>query len=236
MQLVAMAMALAGSLAATPALAQFAPESPSEADTARLELAGPVVWPLSPALDRAPGWSIGLDAYAGLAVLSTRDGALSHAVFGGLSRFQWQYFQAGGLIEVSDPGEGQWRSIGGFVGAFVPFRHWVDFEFAGGLAARTYRDTSLRYGPDGYEATTPALTLRAGFSDRSSNELFGMRLGGHLAAAFDLTRHERPWTYDFESTTGETRSLQGQTRVGGFSLGLAVTAGFDIGRKGRRTQ
>lgn len=194
------------------------------------ERLGPTIWPLEPVFDRSPGWSIGLDAYAGLAVLSTSDGEAAHGFVGGLSRFQLSYFQIGATLESSDGDDDRWRSIGGFVGAFIPFKHWVDFEFAAGLAARTYRNDSRRYGADGYEATSPSLTLRAGVSDRAADDLFGFRLGGHLAASIDLERHTRPWAYVVE-TEEISRRVTGESRVGGISIGLAVTAGFDIGRK-----
>lgn len=220
-------------LVAAQASAQPAGAEPPEVDYGDSdEFGGAVPLPLSPRFDDAPGWSIGLDAYAGFAVISTNDGGYAHGLVGGISRFQWRYLQVGGFLEVTDGGEHHWRSIGGFAGAFVPFRNWVDFEFAAGIASRTYRDDSFRYGPDGYEATTPALTLRAGFSDRSIDGLFGLRLGAHIAAAFDFKRENRPWQYDFETSDGEIRSVSGTTRAGGFSIGLAMTAGFDIGRKG----
>ncbi|HEY8946566.1 MAG TPA: hypothetical protein VIM73_20080 [Polyangiaceae bacterium] len=218
-----------GEALAQPGAELQPPIGPPAEDASELE--APMIWPLEPVLERNPGWSIGIDAYAGFAVVSTADGGYSHALVGGLSRFQWHYLQFGGFIETTDGGEHHWRSIGGFAGAFIPFRHWVDFEFAAGVASRRYREDSSRYGPDGYEATSPALTLRAGFSDRSIDGLFGLRLGGHLAAAFDLERHERSWRYEFETSDGELRTVAGSTKVGGFSVGLAVTAGFDIGKK-----
>jgi hypothetical protein len=224
---VAATLSLAG-----PVAAQMGPAGPGVvAPDDAGELQAPVLWPLEPEFDRAPGWSIGLDAYAGFAVLGTSDGGYSHAFLGGLSRFQWSYLQIGAFIETTDGGEQHWRSIGGFAGAFIPFRHWVDFEFAAGAAARTYREDSFRYGPDGYEATTPALTFRAGFSDRSLDGLFGFRLGGHLTGAIDLDRQERAWRYELETTEGDVRSVSGATKIGGVSVGIAVTAGFDIGRK-----
>lgn len=225
------AAALGSLLTAPRASAQEEPFSAT--DTASHELQGSGVWALAPRFDQAPGWSIGIDAYAGIAVLSTADGGVAHGVVGGISRFQLGYLQLGGLLESSDGGENQWRSLGAFAGAFIPFRHWVDFEFAAGVAARTYRDPRKRYGPDGYEATSPALLFRAGVSDRAVDGLFGLRLGGHIAAAIDLERHVRPWQYTIETPDGDVRTITGSSKVGGFSVALAVTAGFDIGRKPR---
>lgn len=194
------------------------------------ELQAPNLMPLEPEFDRSPGWSMGLEGYAGFAVLSTEAGGHAQALAGGLSRFQVGYFQAGGFLEATDGGEHHWRSVGGFVGAFLPYRHWVDFEFAGGVSARTYRNSNVRYGPDGYEATTQALLLRAGFSDRSDEGLFGFRLGAQISATFDLERHNRTWQYELASTGSDPNIVSGATKVGGFSVGIAVTAGFDIGR------
>ena len=191
----------------------------------------PSFFPLKPVFDPKPGWAIGLEAYGGFAMTSTKEGATANALVGGLSRFRLGYFELGGVLEVSDNADNHWRSVGGFVGAFVPYRHWVDFEFAVGAAARTYRDANLRYGPDGFESTLPALTLRAAVSDRTSSELFGIRLGGQLLAAVDLRRDKPPWAYDVETSAGDVRHLQGESSVGGVTIGLAVTAGFDIGRK-----
>jgi hypothetical protein len=215
--------------AAAKGAAQTAEES-AEFDSPSGELT-PTIFPLEPEFDSSPGWSIGLEAYGGLAVLSTEDGGHAHAILGGLSRFQLGYFQLGGFIESTDGGENHWSAIGGFAGAFIPYRHWVDFEFTAGLAARRYREEAVRYGPDGYEATSPALLLRAGFSDRALDDLFGVRLGGHLTAMIDLERHERPWTYTAETSDGEVRTVTGESAVGGFSVGIGLTAGFDIGRK-----
>lgn len=216
-------------LGARQASAQTVTGVETELDTSGERL-GPTIWPLKPVFDRSPGWSIGLDAYAGLAVLSTGDGGVAHGFVGGISRFQLSYFQIGASLESSDGEDDKWRSIGGFVGAFIPFKHWVDFEFAAGLSARTYRNDSRRYGADGYEATSPSLTLRAGVSDRAVDDLFGIRLGGHLTAGIDLERHTRPWRYVVE-TEEVSQVVTGESEVGGISVGLAITAGFDIGRK-----
>jgi hypothetical protein len=37
--------------------------------------------------------------------------------------------------------------------------------------------------------------------------------------------------YEFETSEGDVRTVTGKAAVGGFSIGIAVTAGFDIGKK-----
>jgi hypothetical protein len=120
------------------------------------------------ALQPAPGFSLGLAAYGGLALLVTRDTNRPHALAGVLSRARYGYAEIGAVIELSDRAPDEWRSVGGFVGAWLPYRNWVDFELAAGLAYRRYLSTDHRYGAAGYEVQSPALTLRLGLSDRSS--------------------------------------------------------------------
>lgn len=203
-------------------------ERPTLGASEQFEAAG--LTPADPEFDRSPGWSAGLEGYAGFAVVSTEDGGHAQALIGAVTRVQVSYFTAGAFLEATDGGDHHWRSVGGFAGAVLPYRNWVDFELSGGVAARTYRNSDVRFGPDGYEATSPALLLRAGFSDRSGDEgLLGFRLGGLLYATFDLEHHERSWRYAFRSDQGQERFRSGVLKVGGFSAGLAVTAGFDFG-------
>jgi len=203
------------------------------------ELSDPTASPGNPssaragfALESAPGLSLGLGAYGGLALLMTRGENHPHALAGVLSRARYSYFELGAVIEISDYVQDEWRSIGAFAGAWLPYRNWVDFELAAGLAARRYSSTDPRYGAGGYELSTPALMLRLGLSDRSSDGLFGARLGGEIVAAFDLRQREARWRYQ---TSDPARPLRGTTPVGGFSLGVALSVGFDVALKARRT-
>lgn len=221
------AVTLAGQVSAQELQGDLAPRDEIGAE----ERFMPRLLPLKPVFDEKPGWAIGLEAYGGFAMTATGEGSTANALVGGLSRFRFGYFEVGGTLEVSDNADNHWRSVGAFVGGFVPFRHWVDFELAAGAAARTYRDSNRRYGPDGYEATLPALTLRAAVSDRTGSDLFGVRLGGQILATFDLGRETRPWAYDAETSQGDIRHFEGESDIGGVTIGLALTAGFDIGRK-----
>jgi|GEM_PF-3295307 len=176
-------------------------------------------------LKSAPGWSIGLETYAGLSVLADTDGSRGHALAGGLSRLQLSYFQMGGVLEVSDLSVLRWRKLGGFVGAHLPLVNWVDLEATVGLAQRAYSSPDDRYGPGGLALKAPTLMFRLGFSDRVIDERFGLRLGAALLFDADLKRQKAPWSY---SQLGLQEAVTGETSVGGFSTALVVTLGFDV--------
>ena len=63
-------------------------------------------------LDPEPGWGVGLEAYAGLTLLVTRDEDYAHGFAGGLTRLRWWYLQVGGYVETSDRVERRIRSRG----------------------------------------------------------------------------------------------------------------------------
>jgi hypothetical protein len=215
------------------AIASIAATTASFAQPAVIaDLWKPTSGPAKLALEAAPGLALGLGAYGGLALLMTRAEKQPHAVVGVLSRARYGYFELGAVIEVSDHAQDQWRSLGAFAGAWLPYRNWVDFELAAGVATRRYSSSDPRYGAGGYELSTPALTLRLGVSDRSSEGLFGARLGGEIVAALDLRQRQARWRY--ESSDPEAAVIRGVTPVGGFSLGLALSTGFDVGFKARR--
>ncbi|HKO93467.1 MAG TPA: hypothetical protein VJU61_20075, partial [Polyangiaceae bacterium] len=121
-----------------------------------------------PRLERSSGFGIGLEAYGGLALLMTSDEANSHAMVGALSRVRFGFVQLGAVLELSDTSEGRWRSVGAFVGGYLPFRNWVDFDGAVGFAMRHHINPDQRYGSGGYDVNLPSVTLRLGFSDRTS--------------------------------------------------------------------
>ena len=171
-----------------------------------------------------PGWSLGLETYAGLAVLTGADGARGHGIAGGLSRLRMKYVEVGAGIEVSDVAIVRWRQIGGFVGAYVPVAGWVDFDTSIGLAQRNYLSDDTRYGPGGIDVRGPALTYRIGLSDRPIDDTFGLRLGAAMLFSIDLKHHESQWAYDL----GPRGVATGTTRMGGASVALAACLGFDF--------
>ena len=114
-------------------------------------------------LKRAPGWSIGMDFYAGLAVLWGADATRGHGLVGGLSRLRLGYAEMGAGVEVSDLELDRWQQVGGFVGAYLPIVNWVDIDATLGLAERNYLSPDTRYGPGGFECSGSALTFRLGF-------------------------------------------------------------------------
>jgi hypothetical protein len=171
-----------------------------------------------------PGWSLGIESYAGLGVLSATEGSRGHALAGGLSRLRIGYLEAGAGLQVSDLAVVRWRQAGGFIGAFLPLVNWVDIDATIGLAQRTYLNADDRYGPGGLDLKTPAITFRLGFSDRVIDEQFGLRLGAALLFDADLKRKEAPWSY----VVPGQETVTGTTHVGGFSTALVVTLGFDV--------
>ncbi len=227
---VAVAVALLFSLRARAAAAQPLTATPEADEAAELP---PLEVDKSAQLDPAPGISFGLGAYGGFAVHTTRDSSRSHGIAGALARLRASYFQLGAVLELSDTAEDRWRSLGGFAGVWLPFRNWVDLEFDVGAASRRYLTSNRRYGPGGYDIGLPALTFRAGVSDRSSEGILGARLGCDLLASFDLDRKRASWNYVVEAEDGP-RAYSGRSRLGGFTWGLVLTAAFDVGIKPRR--
>jgi hypothetical protein len=171
-----------------------------------------------------PGWSLGLESYAGLAVLATGDGTRGHGIVGGLSRLRLKYFEMGARLEVSDLATVRWQQVGGFVGAYLPITNWVDIDTTVGLAQRTYLSPDVRYGAGGMDVHDPAITLRLGFSDRPVDGLFGLRVGAALLVDIDLKHSEAAWTYNPDGRNIVT----GTTAIGGASVGLVICLGLDV--------
>jgi hypothetical protein len=189
------------------------------------------VWP--PRLVQSPGWFGGLEAYGGLLALGGADTRGAYAFAGGQLRVRYDYYQLGAWFDVSDRGKAKtdgFRSFGGFIGAWLPYRGWVDFELSAGVGARTWTSDDVRYGESGYEVTSPTLDLRVGVSDRTSSfSAFAARIGGQIVFAADLGSSEQPWELTRDSN-GEPVTETGVTTVGGFTLGLALVIGFDYGK------
>lgn len=175
-------------------------------------------------LKKSPGWSLGLEAYAGIGVLADSDGTRGHELAGGQSILRISYVQMGASMEAGGVELVGWHKVGGFLGAYLPLVNWVDVDASVGLAKRTYFNGSQRYGAGGLEASTAALTFRLGFTDRLIDERFGLRLGGALLFDADLRHKSASWTYE---AAGQQTST-GTTPVGGYTVGLAATVGFDV--------
>lgn len=183
-------------------------------------------------VDKQRSLSISLGPYAGLGLHETAHGSVAHLFAGGIGRLRINFVELGATLEVSDRVQESWRTIGGFVGGYVPFENWVDLEFAVGAGVRHYRNPDPRYGPDGYEAKVPVLTMRAGFSDRLGAKVFGLRLGGELLLGIDLKREKASWSYSYTTDNDPTTSVTGVTTIGGTSIGIAVSAVLDVAPRG----
>ena len=166
-------------------------------------------------IDRARGTSVSLGPYGGLALHDTARGGVAHLFVGAVGRVRINYVELGGNLEISDRVQESWRLLGGFVGGYIPFENWVDLELAVGAGLRHYLNPDQRYGSGGFDVKVPVITLRAGFSDRLGQGVFGVRLGGELLFGFDLKRENATWTYSYTDLTdaaqvspGEALSLQ----------------------------
>lgn len=192
-------------------------------------------------LDPTRRWSVLIEGFGGLGVLKSKDGTEAHSFGGGMGRFRIWYLQAGGYAELTDRENYDTRAFGGVVGAYFPFRtrhlgpkgllgKWVDLDAVLGFGVRTYTSRDSRYGAGGFEESTPVGSLRLGVSDRSGSGTLAARFGAHLLANVDFAPKTRSWevSYDSEGEAGD--SFSGRTHIGGYSFGMALSLGFDIGR------
>lgn len=182
--------------------------------------------------ERAPGWAIELDARGGLGVLIGSDARGAFAFGGGLLRAHYSYFELGGFYDHADSQQtgGTFAHAGGFLGAWLPYHNWVDFELAAGLGVRSYKDADERYGAHGYTLNAPALSFILGVSDRAKSGNLGGRVGAQLVLTEDLKQKNEPWMLqETNDDTGEVVTTTGVTHVGGFSASLVLTIGLDYG-------
>jgi hypothetical protein len=192
-------------------------------------------------LDPTRRWSVLVEGFGGLGVLKSKDGTEAHSFGGGMGRFRIWYLQAGGYAELTDRENYDTRAFGGVIGAYFPFRtrhlgpkgllgKWVDLDAVLGFGVRTYTSNDVRYGAGGFEASTPVGSLRLGVSDRSGSGTLAARFGAHLLASVDFAPKTKSWqvSYDSEGEAGD--SFSGRTHIGGYSFGMALSLGFDIGR------
>jgi hypothetical protein len=182
--------------------------------------------------EKQPGWAVGLDAFGGLAALMGTDTRGSYAFAGALLRGRYRYYEIGGFFTMSDDpmsSPGSLREFGGILGAWLPFKNWVDFELAARVGARTHTDPATRYGPDGYEHTSATLGFQLGVTDRVHGEKLGGRIGAQIVGSYDLSQKDQVWTQLRENPDGMMVLTSGTTHVGGFSLGIQMSLGLDVG-------
>jgi hypothetical protein len=176
---------------------------------------------------------VGLDVFGGLAALAGSDTRGSFALGGGLLRGRYRYYEVGAFYQTTDDpmsSAGSYRELGGIVGAWLPYHNWVDFELAARIGARTYLDPSTRYGGSGYEVTGATLGFQIGVSDRVRSDLIGGRIGAQIVGTYDLNQHDQPWQEVREDAAGMEVLTSGTTHVGGFSLGVQMSLGLEVGQ------
>jgi len=175
-------------------------------------------------LDTESGTLIGIEGYAGLAVLAMSNTTRGHSVGGGILRARTGHFELGGVFEESDYSDGKSRTFGGFAGIFLPYVNWVDIDATVGFAFRRHENREKRYGAHGVKTTVPAFTLTLGISQRSNGGIFAARLGAALFAQIDLARKNEPWDYKIRDRV----VTAGETSFGGTTLGMVMNLGFDL--------
>ena len=174
---------------------------------------------------------MGVDGRAGVGMLAHSDARGAFAFAGALLRGHYSYFQLGAFYDHADGSAsgGTFSHMGGFAGAWLPYRNWVDFDVALGFGVRRYVDTDARYGASGYTVNCPTLSLLLGVSDRARFGAFGARVGGGLVLTQDFGQKDQQWTAQATNETGDVVTTNGSTHVGGFSASLVFTLGFDYG-------
>jgi hypothetical protein len=178
-----------------------------------------------------PRWAVGIEGRVGVGMLAHSDARGAFAFAGALLRGHVSYFEAGGFYDHADATAtgGTFSHAGGFVGAWLPYSNWVDFDAALGFGVRHYTDTDARYGGGGYSVNCPALSLLLGVSDRAHADKVGLRVGGGLVLTQDFGQKDKQWSFQETNDAGEVVSTNGTTHVGGFSASLVFMLGFDYG-------
>jgi hypothetical protein len=184
------------------------------------------------AFEREPGWAVGIDAFGGLAALIGSDTRGSFALAGALLRGRYKYYEVGAFyVTTDDPmsSAGSYTEFGGIAGAWLPYKNWIDFELAARMSARTYEDPSSRYGSAGYELSGATLGFQLGVSDRVRSKKIGGRVGAQIVGAIDLNQRDVIWQQIREDSAGMEVMTSGTTHVGGFTLGIQMSLGLEIG-------
>ncbi|MBN1610056.1 MAG: hypothetical protein JW940_25745 [Polyangiaceae bacterium] len=188
------------------------------------------ILPPEPKLADPEPWSSVIDGFVGLGLNMTTEADESHGIVGGAARLRIGYFELGALAEYADfgadSGDNHATQVAGLVGAFLPFNYWADIEAALGVGRRSYVNTNSIFGGGGYKKDPATLDLRLGVSDRMGTVLGG-RLGAQLFISYDLDRWDVPFRIEPEREGEAVRT--GTRRVGGLSIGMLMTVGFDVG-------
>jgi hypothetical protein len=185
----------------------------------------------------SPRPALSLEGVAGLVVQTMSARTRAHALAGATMRVRYGFIEVGGSYWVTDSGEAtafneaveeHYREVGGFVGGFVPFHRWLDFDGALGVASRTYANASPVYGPRGLSVSVPALTLRLSVSGRAGAGLLGGRVGGGFVATHDLSSRD-VLEHHYFLENGVVRDSPGTVSMGGFSIACVMTVGLELG-------
>ncbi len=223
------------------ALAAAPPEPPDEYDVAA-EDTEPAATSTGFHIGSPSNLGFGLEGYGGVATAFNSGPERAHALGGGLARFRLHYFQLGGTFEITDSGEDKtvdstpldhWRAIGGFAGVLLPFEHWITLDASVGLGVRTYINSFAIYGDQGLSKSLTALTFRLAVSDRMTHKLLAPRIGAGLNVTADLSGVDARWTRREVNSDGSVSVTKGATPIGGVSVALVVTAGFELGGRPR---
>jgi len=182
--------------------------------------------------------SAGIGAHAGIFNQWVVSESRAHGLIGGDLYLRYFYVEARAFLELSDSGEAPGlfevaqessRTAGGALGAWLPIEGSIDGHASLGYAVREFVNPSELYGPSGLSAKTHVLELRIGITDRSTERLLGARVGAWIVSTMDMDPHDATWRRTFLRGDGTTGTTTGTTRIGGFSLGLAISAAFEIG-------
>jgi hypothetical protein len=181
--------------------------------------------------EKQPGWGVSLGARGGLGGLARSEARNFFGYGGGFLRARYRHYEIGGFFDKSDDSDvgGGFTHAGGFLGAWLPYHNWVDFELALAFGSRTYTDSDSRYGAGGYSIGMPALSFIAGVSDLARSGKVGGRFGAQFSVTGDFKQQDRPWTFIEHDATGESFATNGTTHVGGVSVQVAVTIALEVG-------
>lgn len=191
-----------------------------------------------PPIAAPPRPGVGLEGYAGIALLAGAGDTRSRGLVGGLIRLRYDYFQVGGSIETTDSGqsdslneevEESWHAYQGFAGVILPFERWIDVDASVGYAFRKFTNPDPIYGANGLDVGGSAVAFRFGISDRFGEKPLAARLGAALLGTIDLSSLSAVYERHYLDAGGAVATTRGTTHFGGMSFGLVVDGGFELG-------